>query len=245
VTLRRARLRLAAPDVVDDQVTRPTWWRAPGHHQRRCGSLPEPELLADEPDLLEAALDLNILMDLQVLGRPARDYTRANTPGAQRSQVLVADHLEGRLRLVVTNGVERELARRPQDQRDRVEQAANHYTRRTAGVGEAEEVFAQLVRASAGAGQALSPQDEGDLWQIAEAVASSVGVLLIWDDGLRRRFETLQRTVPALASFHVLDPDNLVTHLDEVARVASSARTDRRCSWGLTALADHLHDQCW
>jgi hypothetical protein len=154
VTLRRARLRLAAPDVVDDQVTRPTWWRAPGHHQRRCGSLPEPELLADEPDLLEAALDLNILMDL---------HTRANTPGAQRSQVLVADHLEGRLRLVVTNGVERELARRPQDQRDRVEQAANHYTRRTAGVGEAEEVFAQLVRASAGAGQALSPQDEGDL----------------------------------------------------------------------------------
>jgi hypothetical protein len=191
-----------------DRSPMTVWWLDHGHDDL-FSFLPEPELLADEPDLLEAALDLNILMDL---------HTRADAPGAQRSQVLVADHLEGRLRLVVTNGVERELAHRPRDQRDRVVQAANHYTRRTAGVGEAEEVFAQLVRASAGARQALSPQDEGDLWQIAEAVASGVGVLLTWDDGLRRRFENLQRTVPALASFHVLDPDHLVTHLDEVAR---------------------------
>ncbi|QQQ74909.1 GNAT family N-acetyltransferase [Saccharothrix sp. 6-C] len=191
-----------------DRSPMTVWWLDHGHEDL-FSFLTQPVLLADEPDLLEAALDLNILMDL---------HTRADMPGAQRSQVLVADHLEGRLRLVVTNGVDRELAHRPLDQRTPIEQAANHYTRRTGAAGEAEKVFAQLVRASAGAGRALSPQDEGDLWQIAEAAASGVGVLLTWDDGLRRRFESLQRTVPALASFHVLDPDHLVTHLDEVAR---------------------------
>ncbi|ROP37211.1 GNAT family N-acetyltransferase [Saccharothrix texasensis] len=191
-----------------DRSPMTVWWLDHGHADL-FSSLTEAELLADEPDLLEAALDLNILMDL---------HTRADASSAQRSQVLVADHLEGRLRLVVTNGVDRELAHRPQDQRVPVELAASHYPRRTAAAGEAEDVFAQLVRASATTGQELSRQDEGDLWQIAEAVASGVGVLLTWDDGLRRRFADLQRTVPALASFHVLDPDHLVTHLDEVAR---------------------------
>jgi len=191
-----------------DRSPMTVWWLDHGHEDL-FSLLAEAELLADEPDLLEAALGLDILMDL---------HTRADTPGAQRSRVLVADHLEGRLRLVVTSGVDRESAHRPPDQRTPVQQAASHYTRRTGAAGEAEKVFAQLVRASAGIGQALSPRDEGDLWQIAEAVASGVGVLLTWDDGLRRRFESLQRTVPALASFHVLDPDHLVTHLDEVAR---------------------------
>lgn len=189
-----------------DRSQMTVWWLDHGHPDL-FSLLTESELLVDEPDLLEAALDLNILMDL---------HARADAPGAQRSQVLVADHLEGRLRLVVTNGVDRELAHRPQIQRAPVEQAANHYPRRTGAAGKAEEVFTQLVQASAG--QKLSAQDEGDLWQIAEAVASGVGVLLTWDDGLRKRFDSLQRTVPVLSSFHVLDPDHLVTHLDEVAR---------------------------
>lgn len=191
-----------------DRSPMTVWWLDHGHKDL-FSFLAEPELAADEPDLLEAALDLNILMDL---------HMRAGAVGAQRSQVLVADHLQGRLRLVVTNAVERELAHRPQLQRAPVEEAASHYARRTAAAGEAEALFAQLVQALAGGDQKLSSQDEGDLWQIAEAAASGVAVLLTWDDGLRKRFEILQRAVSALATFHVLDPDHLVTHLDKVAR---------------------------
>ncbi|MET8800001.1 GNAT family N-acetyltransferase [Nocardia sp. NPDC004568] len=191
-----------------DRSPMTVWWLDHGH-QDLFSFLTEPELVADEPDLLEVALDLNILMDL---------HTRADRVSAHRSQVLVADHLEGRLRLVVTNAVDRELAHRPHLQRAPIERAANRYPRRTSAAAEADAIYAQLVQASAGAGQTLSSQDEGDLWQIAEAAAAGVGVLLTWDDPLRRRFERLRRTVPALAAFHVLDPDHLVTHLDKVAR---------------------------
>jgi GNAT superfamily N-acetyltransferase len=170
-------------------------------------STAELDPLADEPDLLEAALDLNILMDLHI--RPDR-------PTARRSQVLLADHLEGRLRLVTTNGTDRELANRSPAQRVPIEQAASHYPRRAAATHQADQMFTELVRASAG--ENLSTQDRGDLWQIAEAVTAGVGVLLTWDDALRKRFVGLQRTIPALGSFRVLDPDHLVTHLDQVAR---------------------------
>lgn len=183
------------------------WWLDHGHSDL-FSFLPEPEPLADEPDVLEAALDLNILMDL---------HTRADSANARRSRVLIADHLIGRLRLVVTNGGDRELARHPQDKRAPIEAAANHYPRRTAPAGRAEDLFTQLIRASTADSQQLSAQDEGDLWQIAEAVSAGVGVLLTWDDRLRRRFMDLQSIVPALASIHVLDPDHVVTHLDKLA----------------------------
>lgn len=184
------------------------WWLDHGHADL-FSFLVEPELLADEPELVEAALDLNILMDL---------HTRADAPSAQRSRVLIADHLVGRLRLVVTNAVDRELAHRTEEQRAPIDEAAGHYPRRTAGDGRAEDLFDQLVQASGAPSQKVMPQDTGDLWQIAEAVTSGVGVLLTWDDKLRKRFADLRQAVPALASFHVLDPDHLVTHLDKLAR---------------------------
>ncbi|MGW5386522.1 GNAT family N-acetyltransferase [Nocardia sp. NPDC003963] len=191
-----------------DRSPMTVWWLDHGHEDL-FSFLTEPEMLDDEPDLIEAALDLNILMDL---------HTRTATPSAQRSQVLVADHLVGRLRLVVTNAVDRELAQHARVQRAPIERAASHYPRRATATSEADAIFTQLVRASNGLGEKLSIQDEGDLWQIAEAVAAGVGVLLTWDDGMRKRFKSLQPTVPALAAFHVLDPDHLVTHLDKVAR---------------------------
>ncbi|WP_280459935.1 GNAT family N-acetyltransferase, partial [Nocardia carnea] len=104
-----------------DRSPMTVWWLDHGHEDL-FSFLTEPELLLDEPDLLEAALDLNILMDL---------HTRAGTAGAERSQVLDADHLVGRLRLVITNAVDRELAHHPESQRGPIERAANHYPRRT------------------------------------------------------------------------------------------------------------------
>ncbi|MBF6426074.1 GNAT family N-acetyltransferase [Nocardia cyriacigeorgica] len=209
------------------------WWLDHGHADL-FSFLTEPELLADEPDLLEAALDLNILMDL---------HTRADSASARRSRVLIADHLIGRLRLVVTNAVDRELARRPQIQRGPIKAAASHYPRRIAVANRAEDLFAQLIRASTAGEQQLSAQDKGDLWQIAEAAASGVGVLLTWDNKLRRRFVELQKAVPALSSFHVLDPDHVVTHLDKLAQASAyqPARLQNSAYDQVRASADDEH----
>ncbi|MEV5650507.1 GNAT family N-acetyltransferase [Nocardia sp. NPDC052254] len=216
-----------------DRSPMTVWWLDHGHADL-FSFLTEPELLVGEPDLLEAALDLNILMDLHI---------RADSANAKRSQVLVADHLVGRLRLVVTNAVDRELARRPETQRASMEAAANHYPRRTASASRAEELFAQLIHVSTTRHKQLSAQDEGDLWQIAEAVAAGVGVLLTWDNNLRRRFRELQKAVQALASFHVLDPDHVVTHLDQLAQASAyqPARLQNSAYDQIRAGADDEH----
>jgi hypothetical protein len=192
-----------------DQSPMTVWWHDHGHPDL-FSLLVEPELLEDEPDLLEAALDVNILMDL---------HTRPDQPVAQRSHVLEADHLIGRLRLVVTDGIDHDLARHPDDQRNRLQAAAAHYPRRSAPDGHAEALFEQL-KAESGP-RPLSEQDKGDLWQIAAAVAAGVRVLLTWDDGLRSRFARLREVVDALRDFRVYDPDHLVTRLDELARVSA------------------------
>lgn len=190
-----------------DRSPMTVWWLDHGHPDL-FSLLVEPDLLEDEPDLLEAALDVNILMDL---------HTRPDRRASQRSHVLEADHLVGRLRLVVTDGIDHDLARHPDDQRKRLKTAAAHYPRRSAPAGQADALFAQLEAASGP--QSLSEQDKGDLWQIATAVAAGVGVLLTWDDGLRARFARLRETVAALSDFRVYDPDHLITRLDELARL--------------------------
>ncbi|MGW5055676.1 GNAT family N-acetyltransferase [Actinokineospora sp. NPDC004072] len=189
-----------------DRSPMTVWWLDHGH-PNLFSALTEPDLAEDEPDLLEAALDLNILMDL---------HSRSNKPVAERSQVLLADHLTGRLRLVVTDGVEHELARRCHDQPTALTEALREYPRRVGAPAQTEALYEQLVAASNGL--TLSEQDLGDLRQIAAVVSAGVGVLLTWDDGLRARFEKLRRVVPALAPVHVLNPDLVVTHLDELAR---------------------------
>jgi hypothetical protein len=190
-----------------DQSPMTVWWLDHGHPDL-FSLLVEPDLIEDEPDLVEAALDVNILMDL---------HTRPEQPVAQRSHVLEADHLVGRLRLVVTDGIDHDLARHPDDQRQRLQAAAAHYPRRSALDGQAEALFVQLEAASGS--RPLSEQDKGDLWQIAAAVAAGVSVLLTWDDGLRARFAQLREVVESLSDFRVYDPDHLVTRLDELARV--------------------------
>jgi GNAT superfamily N-acetyltransferase len=181
------------------------WWLDHGHPD--LFSLIEPELLSEEPDLLEAALDVNILMDLHT--RPAASTTR-------RSQVLEADHLDGRLRLVVTDGTDHDLARHAHSEPNPVLVAAARYPRRAAPDGHSAALHAQLKAASQG--RTLTAQDEGDLWQIAAAAASGIDILLTWDDKMRTTFESLRERVPALGSLRVLDPDHVITHLDELAR---------------------------
>jgi GNAT superfamily N-acetyltransferase len=188
-----------------DQSPMTVWWLDHGHPDL-FSFLVEPEIDEDEPDLLEAALDINILMDLHI---------RRDQPNAVRSRVLEADHLVGRLRLVVTEGIDHDLARHPVDQRQRLQAAADHYSHRSAAKEQVEKLFAAMEAASE---TPLTEQDKGDLWQIAAAVAAGIGVLLTWDDGLRARFARLREVVPALGEFRVYDPDHLITHLDELAR---------------------------
>lgn len=182
-----------------DPIT--VWWRDHGH----------PDLFTelDEPVLLDVALDVNILMDL---------HTRAGQPAAQRSEVLLADHLVDRFRLVVTAGLDKDLARHPPEQRTQLDAAAAHYTKRTAPPQRSQALFDQLTAALAARHRLLSEQDRGDLWQIAEAVAAGLGILLTWDDGLRSRYSQIQSQIPELKEFRVLDPNHLITHLDELTR---------------------------
>jgi hypothetical protein len=176
------------------------WWRDHGH----------PDLFTelDEPALLDAALDVNILMNL---------HLRADQPVARWSEVLLADHLVDRLCLVVTAGLGKDLARHPAASRAKIEAEARHYPQRTAPPGRSQVLFDQMVIAAA-RHRALTEQDGGDLWQIAEAAAAGVGVPLTWDDGLRRRFEQIQPEIADLAGFRVLDPNHVVTYVDELAR---------------------------
>ncbi|MFC8045123.1 GNAT family N-acetyltransferase [Nocardia sp. NPDC057353] len=189
-----------------DRSPMTVWWLDHGHPDL-LSLLTDEKTLIDEPETLEVALDLNILMDL---------HTRQWTTGAQRSQVLLADHLHGRLRLVVTEGVNRELARHSPEKRRPIETAARRYPHREAAPHAAESLFEQLM--SVASGEGMSVQDEGDLWQIAETAAAGIGVLLTWDEAMIQRFRRIRTLVPNLRSFRVLNPDNLVTHLDEVAQ---------------------------
>ncbi|MEV0058715.1 GNAT family N-acetyltransferase [Nocardia sp. NPDC050718] len=188
-----------------DRSPMTVWWLDYGHPDL-FSSVGNGEPSNGESNAVEAALDLNILMDLHI------------RKTSERSQVLAADHLDG-LRLVVTDGVHRELARQPVDRRARLESAANQYPHRAGEPGRAAELYGKLAEAATEC--TMSMQDEGDLWQIAEAVAAGVEILLTWDDGLRSRFNRLRARIPELTSLQVVDPDHLVTYLDELAHLSA------------------------
>lgn len=185
------------------------WWRDHGH----------PDLFTvpiDEPTVVAAAIDTNILIDLQL---------RVEHRKAERSQVLLAPDLSDRIELVVPQGLERDLQRHPDERRDRLIKAAGLYRRSRGDRARADHLFELMVAA---AQEHLPPfprteQDIGDLWQLAETAAAGVRVFLTWDDRLRHVIAPVVNRIelPELAQLRVLDPDHLVIHLDELAHAAA------------------------
>ncbi|GAB2842133.1 GNAT family N-acetyltransferase [Lentzea nigeriaca] len=189
----------------EDQAAMTVWWLDHGH-----ANLFTP---LEEPTELAVAIDVNILMDLR---------TRKDHPQADRSQALLAPDVLGRIEIVVPHGLERDLDRHPAELRGRLVDAAARYRRPQGSPKRAEELFELLNVAvhSADPAKSLTPQDVGDLWQLAETAAARVRVFLTWDERLRTRVApVLARLnhVPELTGLRVIDPDHLVIQLDELA----------------------------
>jgi hypothetical protein len=193
----------------NDQAAMTVWWRDHGH----------PNLFTpvDEPTVLAVAIDVNILMDL---------HTRSHHPSAERSQVLLAPDVRSRIERTVPGGLERDVERQPAELRGRLVAAASRYRRPHGPPGRAEQLFERLL---AGVQAELpnyprTPQDTGDLWQIAETAAAGIQVFLTWDDRLRNEIAPLVLQIenaPELSRVRVIDPDHLVIHLDELAHAAA------------------------
>ncbi|WP_253887777.1 hypothetical protein [Actinokineospora diospyrosa] len=141
------------------------------------------EVLDNKPSLLEAVIDTNILIYL---------HTRVDQAVAQRSQILVADHVQGPPHLVVTDGLDRELQRHSQAQPQPIERRSGI----SASQGRSqrvEDLFRQLEAAAAG--RALRP---GRGRSVADGSGSGRRYrgFLTWDEGLRAWFKRLHLAVP-------------------------------------------------
>lgn len=198
----------------EDKAPMTVWWLDHGH-----ANLFTP---LEEPTELAVAIDVNILMDL---------HTRKNHPQAERSQVLLAPDVADRIEKVVPHGLERDLDRHPVALRSRLIDAAARYRRPRSSPKRAEELHDVLLQAlrSAQPNREPSPQDIGDLWQLAETAAAGIQVFLTWDERLRTQIAPLLTQfdhLPELAVMRVIDPDHLVMQLDELAHaVAYQPRT--------------------
>ena len=193
-----------------DQAPMTVWWRDHGHP-----NLFTPPL--DEPTIVATAIDTNILMDL---------HTRSQQTRADRSQALLAPDLMDRIELVVPYGLERDLARQPAERRQRLIAAADRYRRPKSTPGRAQDLFDIMITAikHERPEYPVTPQDTGDMWQLAETAAAGIQVFLTWDDRLRHDIAPIVNRIsgcPELSQLRVLDPDHLVIRLDELAHAAA------------------------
>ena len=193
-----------------DNAPMTVWWLDHGH----------PDLFTslDEAPVLQVAIDVNIVMDLKL---------RPKHPTSERSQVLLAPEVDSNIELVVPRGLERDIERHPENLRDRLTSAANTFKRPPPqDSSRVEALFDQLLRAVRARIPTFpkSPQDTGDLWQLAESAVSGLQVFLTWDLRLRNDVAPIvlqMENVPELSRLRIIDPDHLVIHLDELAHAAA------------------------
>ncbi|MEV4385917.1 GNAT family N-acetyltransferase [Micromonospora sp. NPDC049580] len=175
------------------------WWRDHGH----------PDLFSrQDPPLLRAALDNNIIRDLG----PAQ-----SRPGASESLALLADHLTDQLELVVTASVRREISDLdPGATRDACEEVMSRCTP-AAPVSQAVKAAQKSLLDRVDAEHSPYPagrRDEYDLRHVASAAAAKVGVFVTHDT---RLISVLRKPARALG-LRILEPADVVVHLDELTR---------------------------
>ncbi|MDT3438723.1 hypothetical protein [Pseudofrankia sp. BMG5.37] len=180
------------------------WWRDHGH--------PHLYSALDEPATLPVAIDLNIMRDLSASFEAER---------SRRSRVLSSPELADRIELVVTRGLDRELQAQPEDLHAQLARQATRFPRRRGPEQAAAELFEVIRKAVTTQlpNPKLDQNDIGDIWQIAEAAAAGMTILLTWDDKLRQVIAPIVRQIegiPELANLRIIDPDHLVIRLDEI-----------------------------
>ncbi|MEU5260718.1 GNAT family N-acetyltransferase [Amycolatopsis sp. NPDC021455] len=194
-----------------DAAAMTVWWRDHGHP--KLFTLP-----LVEPAIVTAAIDTNILMDLRI---------RNGQGSAKRSLVLKAPDLQDRVELVVPFGLERDLERQPEQHRARLlSEAQQHYRRPGSPPGTAEQIHDRMLTAITEVlpKYPATPQDAGDLWQLAETAAAGIQVFVTWDERLRNVIAPILlqlEDVPEVAQLRVLDPNRLYILLDELAHAAA------------------------
>ncbi|SFK56602.1 MULTISPECIES: GNAT family N-acetyltransferase [Amycolatopsis] len=180
-----------------DRAPMTVWWKDHGH----------PDLFTEfeQPVELRAAVDLNIVRDLA-----------APAARRHRSDFLIADHLAGRLQLVITSGMHAELDRTSRDGRQPLVQAIDTYPTIHADRAAAESLHDQLlevIRADE-PGYPATEQDRSDLLQVSHAAAAGLSVFLTWDEGL---IKLLAPAIRNLTGMKIMTPTYVVLHLDELA----------------------------
>ncbi|MFI7332304.1 GNAT family N-acetyltransferase [Micromonospora aurantiaca (nom. illeg.)] len=175
------------------------WWRDHGH----------PDLFSrQDPPLLRAALDNNIIRDLG----PSR-----SRQGASESLALVADHLMDQLELVVTTSVRREIADLEDGPvRSSCEQVMSGCTSLAPdneAVAAAQTLLLEKISPEYG-NYPDGRRDEWDLRHVASAIASKLGVFVTHDS---RLISVLRQPARALG-LRILEPADVVVHLDELTR---------------------------
>jgi GNAT superfamily N-acetyltransferase len=175
------------------------WWRDHGH----------PNLFSrQDPPLLRAALDNNIIRDLG----PNR-----SREGASESLALVADHLTDQLELVVTTSVRREIADMTDGRLRAACEEAMHGCTPLAPDSEAVSAVEKLLLERVGPEHGKYPdgrRDEWDLRHVASAVAAKLGVFVTHDS---RLISVLRQPARAFG-LRILEPADVVVHLDELTR---------------------------
>lgn len=188
-----------------DRAPMTVWWKNHGH----------PDLFTEYelPVELQAAIDLNIVRDL---ASPAKRK--------HRSDFLTADHLAGRLQLVVSSGMLAEINEGDPARRAPLLKEVSSYPVINADPQRAEELQQRILEEV----QRTTPnypttdQDRRDVLQVAHAAAAGLSVFLTWDDGLIKR---LGPVIEALTGSKLMTPPYVVVHLDEIAN-AEAFRLD-------------------
>ncbi len=190
-----------------DQAPMTIWWRDHGHSHL---------FTPDEP-VLDVAVDLNILIDFQSPAGSAR---------FKRSEDLLSSELADRIEVIVTPGVEREISGKTSAERRQIIAASSTHRRVCGSAGRADAIHGLLEAEVRRRDQSFprTSQDEGDLWQVAEAAAAGITVFLTWDNRLADVISPAALVLtgcPELTRLRIISPDHLVIHLDELAQAAS------------------------
>ncbi|MCP2243281.1 Acetyltransferase (GNAT) family protein [Lentzea aerocolonigenes] len=189
-----------------DRAPMTVWWKDHGH----------PDLFTEheQPVELRAAIDLNV----------ARDLADPKKRG-HRSQILVADHLVGRLEIVVTSGMRAEIRSMPAENRQPLIDATARFPHLQADSDQAEAIEQKIITAVQ-IGHPRYPstdQDRSDVRQVAHAVAAGLTTFLTQDDALINR---LGPVVSEQFSMRIMAPEYVVVHLDELSNEAAYLQQD-------------------
>ncbi|WP_033346509.1 GNAT family N-acetyltransferase [Catenuloplanes japonicus] len=198
------------------------WWRDHGH--------PNLFTVDAETVLVRAAIDLNILRDLAESARGDREDSLS----------LLSDQMAGRLELVRTAALDREIATMNGDLRARCSRTAQPFPSVRADGTFTSQLRAQLTVE----GKKTHPDyprnanDRFDLAHVADAAASGVKVLITKDSDLTR-------TLGPAAADHgvrILRPSDVVVHLDELERAESYRPVDLLATGYVRHLIGSGHD---